>query len=341
MKTSLRPADPSPQRRSRPRVNDRPYPKTRPSGQHPRRRFLSLAAGAAVLPAVSRVARAQAYPTRPITLIVAFAAGSGTDFVARVMAERMRASLGQPIIVENVSGADGSVGTGRAARARPDGYTIEVGTLSTHVLNGAVYSLRYDVLNDFVPISLLGANPFVLFARKDMPARDVNELIAWLKINPNKASVGIISSGFRLLSAVFQKETGTKLTLVPYRGTVPELQDVIAGQIDLFFDGPVRLPLVRAGRIKAYAATSHMRLELAPEIPTFGEIGLPTLSHSPWMGLFAPKGTSRDVIDTLNRAVVEALADPTVRVRLADGGIEIPARDQQTSGCRHETTPRL
>ena len=206
MKTSLRPAvTRSPQRRSRPRVNDRPYPKTRPSGQHPRRRFLSLAAGAAVLPAVSRMASGQAYPTRPITLIVGFAAGSFTDVVARVMAQRMRASLGQPIIVENVSGADGSVGTGRAARARPDGYTIELGTLPTRVLNGAFYSLRYDVLNDFVPISLLDTTPFVLFARKDMPAKDVTELIAWLKANPNKASVGIASASYRLLMSFKKK----------------------------------------------------------------------------------------------------------------------------------------
>ena len=328
MKTSLRPAAaPSPQRLSQPRVGDRPYPKTRPSGQHPRRRFLSLAAGAAVLPAVSRVARAQAYPTRPITLIVAFAAGSGTDFVARVMAERMRASLGQPIIVENVSGADGSVGTGRAARARPDGYTIEVGTLSTHVLNGAVYSLRYDVLNDFVPISLLDTNPFVLFARKDLPARDANELIAWS--NPNKASMGVSSASGRLLAAFFQKETGTQLALVPYRGNALAMQDLLAGQIDLLYGTPDQLPLMRAGRIKAYAATSDMRLELAPETPTFSEIGLPTLSYSAWHGLFAPKGTSRDVIDRLNRAVVEALADAAVRSRLVDFGAEVVPRARQ------------
>ena len=294
----------------------------------PRRRFLHLAVGAAAVPATSRVARAQAYPTRPITLIVGFAAGSLTDVVARVMAERMRASLGQPIIVENVSGADGSVGTGRAARARPDGYTIELGTLPTHVLNGAFYSLRYDVLNDFVPISLLDTTPFVLFARKDLPARDANELIAWS--NPNKASMGVSSASGRLLAAFFQKETGTQFALVPYRGNAAGMQDLLAGQIDLFYGTPDQLPLMRARRIKAYAATSDTRLELAPEIPTFGEIGLPTLSYSTWHGLFAPKGTSRDVIDTLNRAVVEALADPTVRVRLADGGIEIPARDQQT-----------
>jgi tripartite-type tricarboxylate transporter receptor subunit TctC len=241
----------------------------------------------------------------------------------------MRASLGQPIIVENVSGADGSVGTGRAARARPDGYTIELGTTPTHVLNGALYWLRYDVLNDFVPISLLATAPNVLFARKDMPATDVNELTAWLKVNPNKASAGIVSAGHRLLTAVFQKETGTKFTLVPYRGTAPQLQDAIAGQIDLFFDTPVQLPLVRAARIKAYAVTSDMRLELAPEIPTFGEMGLPALSYSAWYGLFAPKGTSREIIDTLNGAVVEALTDPTARSRLVDFGIEVVPRARQ------------
>ena len=242
----------------------------------------------------------------------------------------MRASLGQPIIIENLGGADGSVGAARVARARPDGYTIEVGTSATHVLNGAFYSLRYDVLNDFVPISLLATGPSVLFARKDLPAKDVTELIAWLKANPNTVSVGNVSAGDRLLTAFFQKETGTKFTLVPYRGKPPQIQDAIAGQIDLFFDGPVQLPLVRAGRIKAYAATSDMRLELAPEIPTFGEIGLPTLSsYSTWFGLFAPKGTSRDVIDRLNRAVVEALADAAVRSRLVDFGAEVVPRARQ------------
>ena len=261
--------------------------------------------------------------------MVAFAAGSGTDFVARVMAERMRASLGQPIIVENVRGADGSVGTGRAARARPDGYTIELGTLPTHVLNGVFYSLRYDVLNDFVPISLLDTSPFVLFARKDLPARDVNELIAWSKANPNKASMGVSSASGRLLAAFFQKETGTQFALVPYRGNAAGMQDLLAGQIDLFYGTPDQLPLMRARRIKAYAATSDTRLELAPEIPTFGEIGLPTLSYSTWHGLFAPKGTSRDVIDRLNRAVVEALADAAVRSRLVDFGAEVVPRARQ------------
>ena len=228
MKTSLRPAaTPSPQRRSRPRVNDRPYPKTRPSGQHPRRQFLGLAAGAAALPAVSRIVRAQTYPSRPITMIVPSTAGGSGDAFARVLAERMRGLLGQPIIIENVSGADGSIATGRVARARPDGYTVELGIPSTHVLNGAVYSLPYDVVNDFAPISPLATVRTVLYARKTMPAKDLNELIAWLKANPNKAAAGSGSSFIRLAAAFFQKETATQFAFVPYRGAAPALQDLV------------------------------------------------------------------------------------------------------------------
>src|SRR5215470_4723672 len=197
----------------------------------PRRQFLQLAGAAAVAPAFSRVATAQSYPSRPITIIVPFPAGGGTDVVARLLAERMRASLGQPIIIENVSGADGSIGTGRAARARPDGYTIELGLRSTHVLNGALYSLPYDVLNDFEPISMVVTIPLVLFARKTMPANDLNELVIWLKANSNKATAGIYNAGIHLVTAMFQKETGTQFTLVPYRGAAPTMQDLVAGQI--------------------------------------------------------------------------------------------------------------
>jgi tripartite-type tricarboxylate transporter receptor subunit TctC len=181
----------------------------------PRRRFLQLVAGTAALPAVSSIARAQSYPTRPITMIVPFPAGGPTDAVGRVVAERMRRLLGQTVIIENVSGADGSIGVGRAARATPDGYTIVLGNTSTHVLNGAFYSLSYDVLNDFAPISPLVTGPVVLFARKTMPAKGLKELIAWLKVNPNKASAGITAVFSRLLAAFFQKETGTQFTLVP------------------------------------------------------------------------------------------------------------------------------
>jgi len=183
----------------------------------PRRKFLQFAGAAAVAPAFSRVAMAQTYPSRPITMIGPFPPGGVTDVIARVLAERMRESLGQPIIVENVGGANGSIGVGRAARARPDGYTIDLGFLGQHVLNGAIYSLPYDVLNDFQPISPLITSANVLFARKTMPAKDMNELIAWLKANPNKASAATQAVGFRLLMTFFQKETGTQITLVPYR----------------------------------------------------------------------------------------------------------------------------
>jgi tripartite-type tricarboxylate transporter receptor subunit TctC len=219
----------------------------------------------------------------------------------------MAKSLGQPVVVENVSGADGTIGTSKAARAKPDGYTIDFGFNSSHALNGAFYSLQYDVLKDFAPVSPLAAGSLVLFARKTMPANDLNQLIAWLKTNPNKASAGVVVVGYRLLNALFQKETGTQFTLVPYRGSAPELQDLVAGQIDLCFDTTVPLPLVHAGSIKAYAVTSGARLALAPDIPTFSEMGLPALSYSTWLGLFAPKGTPKEMIGKLNAATALTL----------------------------------
>jgi tripartite-type tricarboxylate transporter receptor subunit TctC len=176
----------------------------------PRRQFLHLAAGAAALPVMSRIARAQAYPSRPITMIVPQGAGGAPDVTGRVVAERMGGLLGQPIIIENIIGAGGTIGTRRAARAMPDGYTINLGTVGTHVMNGAFYSLQYDLLNEFEPISPLAANPLVLFGRKTIPAKDLSELVAWLKANSNKASVGINNSGPHLLAAFFQKETETR-----------------------------------------------------------------------------------------------------------------------------------
>jgi tripartite-type tricarboxylate transporter receptor subunit TctC len=331
MKTSLRPAaTPSSQPRSRPRLNDRPYLKTPSSGQHPRRQFLRLAVGAAALPAVSCDPEAQSYPSRPITLIVPFAAGGGADTVGRVVAERMKGLVGQPIIIENVAGADGSIGTGRGAGARPDGYTIVLGILDTHVLNGAFYSLQYDVLNDFAPVAPLITNPITLFARKTLPANDLRELIAWLKANPNRASAGIQTVGFRLLMAFFQKETGTQFTLVPYRGSTPAMQDLMAGHIDLAFGGGDSLPLMQAGNIKAYAVTSDTRMAIAPDIPTFAEMGLPTVPYSMWFGLFAPRRTPKNIIGKLNTAAVEAMTDPEVRSRLGDLGMEIFPRERQT-----------
>jgi tripartite-type tricarboxylate transporter receptor subunit TctC len=295
-----------------------------------RRQFLHLAVGAAALPAVSRIAWAQTYPSRPITMIVPAGAGTGSDTVARVVVERMRAALGQPIVIENVTGADGSIGVGRAARARPDGYTIDLGAVGPHVLNGAFYSLTYDLLNAFTPISPLATTSEILLARKTMPPKDLVELIAWLKANHNMASMGVYGPGPRLVAVLFQKETGTHFALVPYRGSASGIQDLLAGQIDLLVDTPVQLPLVRAEGIKAYAVSSDMRISVASDIPTFAEMGLPRVFYSAWAGLFAPRGTPRDIIGKLNGAAVAALADPLVRSRLADLGLEIFPREQQT-----------
>jgi tripartite-type tricarboxylate transporter receptor subunit TctC len=295
-----------------------------------RRKFLHLAAGAATLPAVSRVARAQTYPTRPITMIVPVAAGGLTDVVGRVVADRMTKSIGQPIIVENVSGADGSIGAGRAARARPDGYTIVLGYFGSHVVNAAYYSLPYDVINDFAPISLLVTFPLALFARKTMPAQNLYELVAWLKANPNRASAGTFAAGQRLLCAFFRNETRTQFTFVPYRGDGAAMQDLIAGQIDLLFYSLDSLPLARSGSIKAYAVTGDTRSVLAPEIQTMAEMGLPAVSYSTWFGFFAPKATPREIISRLNAAAVEALADPALRSRFIDLGLEIFPRERQT-----------
>jgi tripartite-type tricarboxylate transporter receptor subunit TctC len=296
----------------------------------PRRTLLKFAAASVAAPAFSHVATAETYPSRAITMIVPYAAGGPTDAIARFLAEQIGGSLGQPVIIENVSGAEGSIGTGRVARAKPDGYTIELGTTSTHMLNGALYSLSYDVLTDFVPISALAATPPLLFSRKTMPAKDLAELIAWLRANPNKASAGVSTTAVRLTTAFFQRETSTQFTRVPYRGVAPAIQDLVAGQIDLLFSAPDALPLVRAGSVKVYAVASENRLALAPDIPTFGEMGLPALSFLVWFGLFAPKGTPKEIIDRLNLATVLAMADPAVRSRLWALGLEIFPRERQT-----------
>jgi tripartite-type tricarboxylate transporter receptor subunit TctC len=295
-----------------------------------RRSFLQIAAAAAAAPAFSRGAKAEAYPSRPITMIVPFPPGGPTDMPGRVIAERMGESLGQPVIVENVGGAEGSIGTGRVARANPDGYTLVLGVTNTHVMNGAFYTLSYDVLNDFAPISPLFTAPLVLYARNTLPANDLRELIAWLKANSDKATAGFGTATFQVLDMFFEKETGTQFTLVPYHGSAPGIQDLIAGQIDLYFTTPVELSLVRAGSIKAYAVTSDTRLAQAPDIPTFAEMGLPSLTFSNWYGLFAPKGTPADIVGKLDAAAVEALADPKVQTRLVDLGYQVFPRERQT-----------
>jgi tripartite-type tricarboxylate transporter receptor subunit TctC len=299
----------------------------------PRRRFLHLAAGAAALPAVSRLASAQSYPSRPITLIVPFPPGGLTDVTGRLVAEGMRQTLGQTIIIENVSGATGSIGTGRVARATPDGYTIQVGIWNTHVANGITYALTYDIVNDFEPIALLADAPNVFLGKQALPAKDFKELIAWLKANPDKASFGSTGVGGpgHLLALIMQKETGTRFGIVPYRGINPAVQDLIAGQIDITISNTATaMPHVRGGKVKAFAVTAKSRLTIAPEIPSADEVGCPWLAFSLWAGLFAPKGTPKDIIDKLNAAAVSTLEDATIRKRFVDQGFVIPTREQQT-----------
>jgi tripartite-type tricarboxylate transporter receptor subunit TctC len=299
----------------------------------PRRRFLHFAVGAAALPVVSRIAGAQSYPVRPITIIVPFTAGGGTDTVARIVAERMRASLGQPLIVENVAGAGGTIGVGRAARAAGDGYTLSIGSVSVYVLNALFYPIQYDLLKDLEPVSLLTTEPLLIVARKAMPAKDLKELIGWLRANPDKASAGHPGAGTapHVAGILFQKQTGTRFQFVPYRGTGPSMQDLVAGQIDIEFDPTSNsLPQVRSDRIKVYAVAAKLRLAAAPDIPTVDEAGLPEFYASVWYALWAPKGTPKDNISKLNSGVVEALADPAVRKRLTELGHEIFPRDQQT-----------
>ena len=278
-------------------------------------------------------AAAQVYPSRPITIIVPFPAGGATDTLARVLAEPLRGSLGQSVVIENVAGAAGSIGVGRAVRAPADGYTLSIGTLTTHVLIGALYALQFDLVKDLEPIAQLAAEPLLIVARKSMPASDLQELIGWLKANPDKASAGIAGVGAtgHVTGLSFQKETGTRFQFVPYRGNGPALQDLLAGQIDLMIEPSSNfLAQVRAGAIKAYAVTAGTRLHAAPDIPTVDQAGLAGFYASLWYGLWVPKGTPKEIVGTLNAAVVDALAAAPVRSRLAELGLALPPREQQT-----------
>jgi tripartite-type tricarboxylate transporter receptor subunit TctC len=276
-------------------------------------------------------AGAQSYPTRPITMVVPFAAGGPTDTITRIVAERMRVSLGQTVIIENVTGADGSIGVGRVARAAADGYTLSIGQWSTHVLNGAAYALPYDLLKDFEPVALIATNPEVIVSNTAVPAKNLQELIAWLKPNQGNVSVGMASMSHRVAAVYFQNSTAARFLFVPYRGAGPAMQDLVARQIDMMFDQAANsLPQLRNGTIKAYAVTAKERLASAPDIPTVDEAGLPGFYIAVWTALWAPAGTPKPVIEKLNSAVVEALANPAVRARLADLGQDIPPRDQQT-----------
>jgi tripartite-type tricarboxylate transporter receptor subunit TctC len=289
--------------------------------------FLTLGMVLAALGPGCGGAFAQAYPTRPITVIVPFAAGGPTDVLTRVLGERIRAALGQPVLIENVTGAGGSIGVGRVAAAAPDGYTIGTGHFGTHVANGAIYPLKYDLLKDLDPVARLPSNPMVVVTRKNFPAANLKDLVAWLKANPGKAAAGTAGagSGSHLAGAFLQNLIGTRLQFVPYRGTGPALQDLVAGQIDLIIDQASNsLPQIRQGGIKAFAVTASERLESAPEIPTVDEAGLPGFHMEIWSGMWVPHGTPRAIIDKLNGAVVNALADRTVRERLTSLGLDGP-----------------
>jgi tripartite-type tricarboxylate transporter receptor subunit TctC len=299
----------------------------------PRRRFLHLAAGAAAFPALSQIATAQTYPSRPITIVVPFPTGGPNDMTARIIAERMRSSLGQPVIVENVSGANGSIGVGRVTRAAPDGYTLSLGSVSSHVMNGAIYALAYDLMTDLQPVSVLVLEPQVFIAKRTMPANDLGNLIAWPKANPDKALLGTqgIGNMGHIVGVLFQNLTGSRFQFMPYRGSAPAMQDLIAGQIDMMIDSPATaVPMARAGAIKAYAVSGTHRLSSAPNIPTADEAGLSGFYTSNWRGLWAPKGTPKDIIAKLDLAVVDALADPVVRSRFDVLGLEVAPREQQT-----------
>jgi tripartite-type tricarboxylate transporter receptor subunit TctC len=278
-------------------------------------------------------AQAQTFPSKPVTIIVPFAAGGPTDSMARAISERMRAALGQTVVIENTTGAGGTLGVIRAARAPADGYTISMGHLGTHVINGAIYPLPFDLINDLEPVALLGANPMLIVSKNAIPAKNLTELVAWLKANQDKATIGTagVGSGAHFSAVYFQSLIGTKIPYVAYRGTGPAIQDLVAGQIDVIVDQASNaLPQAQAGRIRAYGVTDTKRLAAEPSIPTVDEAGLPGYHISLWSAFWVPKGTPKPIIDKLNAAVVEALADPAVKKRLGDVGVDIPPRNQQT-----------
>ena len=291
-----------------------------------------FAAFFAALLAGSGEAAAQAFPSRPVTMIVPLAVGGSTDVIARIVAEGMRASLGQPVIVENVTGAGGSIGVGRVARSAPDGYTISLGQWGTNMANGAIYPLQYDIIGDFEPVALIANQPFLVDSRKTLPAKDLRDLIAWLKANADKATEGNsgIGSPSHVAGILLQNTLGIRWQMVPYRSAGLSMQDLVAGQIDIMLDTPaVSMPHVSSGNIKAYAVTAKSRLAVAPDIPTVDEAGLPGFYFSFWHAIWVPKNTPKPIIAKLNAAIMEALADPGVRARLADLGQEIFPREQQ------------
>jgi tripartite-type tricarboxylate transporter receptor subunit TctC len=275
-------------------------------------------------------AQAQTYPSRQITLVVPFPPGGSTDIAARIMAEAMRPLLGQPVIVENVGGAGGSIGVGRVARATPDGYTIDIGQWDTHV-GSIIYTLNYDLQKDFEPIGLISLNPQLMVAKKTLPADNLKDLVIWMKANPGKINFVNQNAAGNVSGVLFEQLTGQKIQLIPYRGAGPAMTDLISGQVDLLVvQGAIALPQVRSGAIKAIANLSPQRSASMPDIPTSDESGVPGLYMSGWFGFFAPKGTPKEIIAKLNGAMVAALADPALVKRFADLGLDVASREQQT-----------
>lgn len=278
-------------------------------------------------------AAGQVYPSRPVTIVAPFPPGGPSDALSRVISGPLAAALGQPVVIENVGGAGGNIGVERVARATPDGYTLLIGQFSTHVVNPVTYHLPYDIVNDFEPIALLANTPQIIIARKDFPAKDVQEFIAWLKSNPDKGQAATVGAagGAQVAGMYFQQVTGTSFGFVPYRGGAQAMQDLMAGRVDFMFDQAANaITQVRAGSIKAYAVMAAQRWQSAPDLPTIDEAGAPALHLSYWHALWAPKGTPREIIATINAAVVGVLADPAVRQRLALQGQDIWPRDRQT-----------
>jgi len=291
-----------------------------------------LAALLAML-AFGGMARAENYPSRPITVIVPFAAGGPSDAMMRILGERMKTTLGEAILVENVTGAGGSIGVGRAVRSPPDGYTLSFGHLGTHVANGAVYRLGYDLVADLEPVVLLPSNPMVVVSKNAVPAKSLDELLAWLRSRPTPAAAGTAGagSGSHIAGLYFERVAGIKLQYVPYRGTAPAMNDLVAGQIDLIVDQTSNsINQIRAGTIRAYAVTDSKRVEQAPDIPTTDEAGLSGFHMTLWSGLWVPKSTPKEIVARLNAAAVDALNDSSVRKQLENLGLQMPPRDQLT-----------
>jgi tripartite-type tricarboxylate transporter receptor subunit TctC len=278
-------------------------------------------------------ALADNYPSHPITIVVPFSAGGPSDAMARILAERMKTTLGEAILVENVTGAGGSIGVGRAVRSPPDGYTISFGHLGTHVANGAIYKLGYDLVTDLEPVALLPSNPMIIVSKNAVPAKSLRELLAWLKARPAPATAGTAGagSGSHIAGLYFDNVTGNQLQYVPYRGTAPAMNDLVAGQIDLIVDQTSNsIGQVRAGNIRAYAVTADKRVGSAPDVPTTDEAGLPGFHMTLWSGLWVPKDTPNDIVAKLNAAAVDALNDPAVRKQLENLGLQMPPKDQLT-----------